>query len=164
MAGRRAPAPADDDIRSQYPNAWIPLEAGDRLEGVVVDVTRAYSDARARGTGNGFYPLVQVQTNDGPILNFHAFSAVSYSTVMEKQPLPGERIVVTYTGEGKAKDGRSAPKLFVIQLPGRDPRETARNVYARLGGSQQLAQASQALREQFPDATDEPADTEPLPF
>jgi hypothetical protein len=120
-------------LREAYPNAWIPIDEGDQLEGTIASVTRAWSDARNKGQGDGWYPLLQVQTTDGPILAFHAFSHVSYNEVMEHMPVPGERIVVTYQGvSGKAKPGQNPAKLFHISLPSRDPKAAAAAVYSRL--------------------------------
>ncbi len=125
-------------LRDEHPNAWIPLEEGDRLEGTVVEVTRAWSDARHKdvnSTEDGFYPLVRVQTADDVVLAFHAFSVVSFNQVIEHQPLPGEKIIVTFQGLGKKKDAsRNAPKLFHISMPDRDPRAAAQSIYARFGG------------------------------
>lgn len=132
-----------EQLREQYPNAWIPIEEGDTLDGTVADITRAWSDARNKGTGDGWYPLYNVQTQEGSILAWHAFSAVSYNEAMEKQPLPGERITITYTGLGKAKPGQNAPKLFKLIVHGRDPRAAAAAVYGRLGDGHVLAQARQ---------------------
>lgn len=123
-------------MRERYPNAWIGVTEGDVLEGDVIEVTRAWSDQRARGAGGGWYPLLQVRTDDGPILSWHAFETVAYNRVMEIQPLPGERIIVTFRGEGKAKPGMNAPKLYSITLPTRDPKDTARAVYGRLAPDQ----------------------------
>lgn len=122
-------------LQEEHPNTWLPENEGDTLDGTIVEVIRAWSDARNNGnTGDGWYPLLKVRTNDGSVMDFHAFSAVSYREVMDKQPIPGERIVVTYQGvSGKAKQGQNPPKLYNVALPDRDPREAARNVYARMG-------------------------------
>lgn len=137
-------APAEPTLRDRYPNSWIPQDEGDTLEGTVVEVVRAYSDARAQN-GDGWYPLLQVDTGDG-ILAFHAFSAVSYNRVMELQPLPGEQIRVTYQGVSqKSKPGQNPPKLFHISVAGRDPVAAANAVYGRIGDGFTLAEARKEL-------------------
>lgn len=144
----------------EHPNAWIPVEAGDTLEGVVTDVTRAWSDQRAKN-GDGFYPLLRVQTDDGVTLDFHAFTVVSYNQVMEHQPIPGERIIITYQGEGKAKDGNNAPRIFHVRLPERDPRAAANSVYSRLGADRLVND----LKSNAPPAElTQTDDQTPLPF
>jgi hypothetical protein len=146
-------------LREQYPNAWIPVEEGDKLQGTVMEVVRAWSDARNQGAGDGWYPLIRVQTTDGQTLDFHAFSAVGYNAVMEKQPVPGEQITVTYKGvSSKAKPGQNPAKLFHIHITGRDSVAEANSVYGRIGDGHVLAQAREAMNtatnqveEVFPD-------------
>lgn len=129
------PTKEQKSLQEAHPNTWIAIDEGDTLTGDIVEVIRAWSDARNNGpTGDGWYPLLKVRTSDGVVLDFHAFSAVTYREVMEKQPIPGERIIVTYQGvSGKAKSNQNPPKLYNVSLPNRDPREAARNIYARMG-------------------------------
>lgn len=117
--------------QNKYPGAWVPSVDGDRLEGTVEDITDGWSDQRALN-GDGFYPLLTIRTGDNVSLNWHAFESVAYKRVMSLKPLPGERIVVTFLGEGKAKEGRNAPKLYSVVLPDRNPEDVARSVYDRI--------------------------------
>ena len=148
------PTKDQQSIRDAHPNAWIALEQGDRLAGKVVEVRRAWSDQRARN-GDGFYPLLQIQTGDGATLDFHAFSTVSYNRVIELRPRPGEQIVVTFTGLGKKKEGQNAPKLFTVVLPDRDPVAQADSVYDSFGDARNNAQPA-------PDPVR--VDTDDIPF
>lgn len=144
-----------EQVRKDHPDVWIAVHEGDSLDGELVDVTRAYSDARAQ-RGDGFYPLLSIRTADGVTLKFHAFSAVSYNEVMDWQPVPGERMRITYLGEAsKAKPGQNVAKLYKISMPDRDPRERAKSVYSTLGADRALASASRQLQADL-DATEEP--------
>lgn len=121
-------------LADQYPNTWIPEEPGDSLSGTVREITRAWSDAKNKGTGDGWYPLLKIQRDDdGALKDFHAFMTVSFNQVMELQPVPGEHVVVTFQGLGKAKPNQSAPKIFHLRVDGRDPVAAANAVYGRIG-------------------------------
>jgi hypothetical protein len=120
--------------KKEYPNAWVPRTDGETLTGELVEITRAYSDQRAKN-GDGFYPLLHIKQPNGNVTTFHAFQVVSYNQVRDKQPLPGETLTITYQGEGTAKNGNNAPKLFRIDIEGRDPETAARNTYAQLFGA-----------------------------
>jgi hypothetical protein len=151
-----------EKLRAEHPNSWIAIEEGDQLVGVVAEVTMAWSDARAKGNnGDGFYPLVRVDTGDGIILAFHAFSVVSYNEIMEKQPIPGERIVVTYQGLGKKKEDQNAPKIFHVNVQGRDPIKMAANVYSQM---QRRSGGMPPVTALPPVEADAPAETSDLPF
>jgi len=118
--------------------AWIPENEGDTLTGTITEVVRAWSDARTNGGKNpdrGWYPLIRVKADNGNVRDWHVFSAVAENRVMDKQPLPGERITVTYDGISSKTPpkGQNAPKLFTLTIEGRDPAEEAKNVYASLG-------------------------------
>lgn len=128
-------AKKSEDLREQYPNAWIAQNEGDTLEGTVTAVKRAWSDQKNNGMGDGWYPLLMVRTSDGVELGFHAFTTVTYREVIDQRPRPGEKIIVTYQGEGRAKAGMNAPRIFSVRLPDRDPKEAADNVYNQLAPS-----------------------------
>lgn len=134
----------EQSIREEHPNAWIALEEGDTLEGTVTAVKRAWSDAKNNGTGDGWYPLLMVETSDGTELGFHAFTTVTYNEVIDQRPRPGEKIVVTYKGEGRKKEGKNPPKIYSVRLPDRDPAEAADNVYNQLQPARSNTPAAQA--------------------
>jgi hypothetical protein len=76
---------------------WRP-EPGDLLIGKVVRITKGtscYGD-------NGSYPIIGVQTEDGQVLNVHAFHAVLRSELARTRPEVGDMIGIAY--EGKPKD------------------------------------------------------------
>lgn len=121
-------------------NAWIPEEPGDSVTGTVVEVVRAWSDARTNGgrdMDRGWYPLIRLKTDNGNTVDWHVFSAVAENRVMDKQPLPGEKLTVTYDGisDKTPPKGMNAPKLFTLTIEGRDPAVEAANVYKQLGAT-----------------------------
>lgn len=135
-------------------DAWIAENPGDSIEGVVIDLDAAWSDFRARhlptDPNGGNYPLVIVKLDSGDVRKIHAFRTVLFNEVMKRQPKPGERIRVTFTGFAKAKAGMSAAHLYTVETPDRNPDEVANNVYTRIPSA-------------VPAATAEPADDE-IPF
>ena len=120
-------------------DAWMTETPGDSISGVVTDLDVAWSNFRARHLPNdpngGNYPLLSIRTDDGEVKKVHAFRTVLYNEVMKRQPKPGERITITFTGLGKAKDGNNAPWLYTVETPDRDPDAVAKNVYDRLPGA-----------------------------
>lgn len=122
-----------ESLREQHPDAWIPLEPGDSLSGTIREVRRGWSDMRAAKNGEGWYPLLVIETDDGVMLNWHAFSAVAYTRIMEIQPVPGEKVTITYLGLSRVKKaGQNPAKLFSIRVDSRDPVTQAANVYQQL--------------------------------
>lgn len=120
------PAPENTD-------AWIPEDIGDSLQGEVVEVDSAWSDWRAGQVPGdpdaGWYPLLTIkQDGTGALVKLHGFRTVLYNELLKRQPIPGEQIVVTYMGAGEAKNGRNAPEVYRVTVPGRPP-EAARAVY-----------------------------------
>lgn len=121
-------------------NAWIPKKEGDSFTATVVEIIAGWSDTRTNGGKNperGWYPLVTCADENGVPIDWHAFETVAEKRVLQKQPLPGERITVTFLGvsDKTPPKGMSAPKLYKLEVHGRDPRVEARNVYAQLGGA-----------------------------
>lgn len=136
-------------------DAWIAKNPGDSITGVVTDLDVAWSDFRAQHSKDpdaGNYPLITVQTEDGQTRKIHAFRTVLFNEVMKRQPKPGEKIVVTFTGYGKEKSGMNPPHIYTLQTPDRDPDATAKSVYGRIPGAPAPVAES-----------DVPADTEGLP-
>lgn len=143
-------------LAREHPDVWIPIEVGEELIGKVVDVTRAYSDQKAQN-GDGFYPLLTIEADrgvhEGRTKRVHAFSAVLFNEVMLKRPQYGERVRFTYQGEGNAKNGRSAPKLYRLDIAGR--KAMANDVYSSIAPTDVYAAPTPA---RVPgDGTDFPA-------
>jgi hypothetical protein len=116
------------DTRST--DAWVPTKKGETLSGEVTEVGKVWSDYRL-----GFYPLVTIKDDDGTIWRFHAFRTVANNLVLEKRPLPGERIVITYEGARKPKptDIGNPPVIYRIEMPGRPP-ESVGAIYDSIEG------------------------------
>lgn len=133
-------------------DAWIADKPGDSVEGIVKDLDVAWSDFRAQHLPNdpngGNYPLITVEKDNGDVVKIHAFRTVLYNEVAKRQPKPGERIKVTFVGEGEAKrKGQSPPHIYRVETPDRDPDDVAKNVYGRLPNA---APAAVADDEEFP--------------
>lgn len=119
-------------------NAWIPKTEGERLTGEVIEIIRGWSDARTNGGKDperGWYPLLRLKTADGRERDWHAFGAVAENRIYDKQPLPGETITVTFLGVSSKTPpkGMNAPKLYRLEVHGRDPVREAQMVYSQLG-------------------------------
>jgi len=148
-------------LRKDKPEVWVPVEAGDFIDGDVKEIAAAWSDAQYDGKDpdSGFYPLLRVQVDEatgyagsGQVLAVHAFAAVLQSRILDHEPAPGERVIITYEGTGEKKvKGRNAPELFRLELPERDPEQIARNVYGKLKGKR-AANAAKATVDPDPGA------------
>lgn len=122
-------------------NAWMPTEPGDTITGTVAEVDQAWSTFRhdAHAAGEGWYPLLildGVTVNSEPVEGtraLHAFRTVLFNLIMRRQPLIGERITVTFVGEGKAKGGKNPAHIYRLTIDGR-PADEAKSVYAAIGG------------------------------
>lgn len=126
-----------DKNQTQESDAWIAKDPGDSIAGVVTDLDVAWSDFRAQHSkdpNGGNYPVIKIKTDDGNTATIHAFRTVLFNEVVKRQPKPGERIVVTFTGYGKAQGSRSAPHLYSLETPERNPDAVAKNVYDRIPG------------------------------
>ena len=131
-------------LRKDKPEVWVPVDPGDFIRGTVVEIAAAWSDAQfdGRDPDSGFYPLLRIDATEAPgytglpkVLAVHAFAAVLQSRILDHEPAPGETVVITYEGTGeKTQRGRSAPELFRLALPDRDPQQIAANVYGKLRG------------------------------
>lgn len=130
--------PPRQQLRVDRPDSWIPVEEGDFLDGILEEVTAAYSDVQASGgAGDGYYPLLRIKVIEAPgyeadkVLALHAFSMVLRDRILEQQPIPGEHLIVTFEGIGEQKvKGRNAPALYRLRIEGRDPKLVAEMAYS----------------------------------
>lgn len=67
------------------------------------------------GTGEKT-PELWLTKDDGAEVSITASQAFLRSALAEKKPQTGDRIAIVYTGNGQAKPGKSAPKLFDVQV------------------------------------------------
>lgn len=128
-----------EQLRKDRPDTWIAVNEGDTLRGVVMDIDVAYSDVQAQGASDGWYPLLTVKVTSadgyepGKELKVHGFATVLHNEILKREPAPGEDIIIRYDGVGESKTkGRSAPSLYRVRVPNRDPAETARKTYGML--------------------------------
>jgi len=152
-----------EKLRSEHPDSWIAVEAGDEIVGKLVDVTEAWSDQRNNGS---FYPLLTIDATeatgyDSPgELKVHCFGAVLFNEVMRHEPEIGERVRITYKGTGEAKrKGYNAPELYAVRVEGRT--DGAARAYGRIRGSEPDTPQS-AGQSDIPATTDDAQDD--IPF
>ena len=143
-------------------DAWRPTDPGDQLDGYVVDVDTAWSKFRAsRNPENpdaGWYPLLTVRLEDGSERKVHCFRTVLYNEIMRKQPIAGERVTITFIGEGPARDGMNGAHIYRVNVHGRAG--TANAYQGMLPASGPSGNTPQATLEQAPVDGDD----DDLPF
>jgi hypothetical protein len=100
------PEPEGFDPLDLDAHGWKP-EAGAKLWGYVVKVESVPSEFYDPNVGgsNATYPLVQVLTDDGELVNVHCFHSVMRSFVENSRPAHGDRMGVKYKGR-KLEGGR----------------------------------------------------------
>jgi hypothetical protein len=146
MPKSETPAQETNNAALQESEGWRPND-GDVLTGKVHGVSKAWSD-----WSNSFYPLVTVQTDDGKLVDVHAFHQTLQSRLMELKPEIGTPIEFAFLGKRPTKDGKREVAVYKVTVPG----ETGANTWAELSGQDARAAAAAAVG-------DVPADTEGLP-
>lgn len=98
----------DQDIKG-----WLPKE-GDTVYGTVTDISEV--------TGGDYddYPLVEVQTPSGKIINVHCFHTVLKNEITRKKNsgklVEGSRIAIKYIGTGEAKGSNNPPEMYRVAI------------------------------------------------
>lgn len=92
---------------------WRP-EAGDKIFGIVVDLSEGESDF-------GTYPLIVIDSPDHEnLVGVHCFHQILKKDVLAKMArgtlVIGSRIAVSYRGEGEAASGKSAPNFYRVAV------------------------------------------------
>ena len=82
---------------------------GDKIEGEIVRISTTTFGGTADPT-----PQLDIRTSNGAVLQVTASQTVLCNRLAEEGPDEGDTISITYTGDGDAKPGRSAPKLFDV--------------------------------------------------
>lgn len=91
-----------DALAVQGASGWKPNE-GDTLMGTIQAIT-------ASNPGQyGIYPIVTVITDDGEIVNVHAFHNTLRNRLLQNRPKLGEKIAVQYLGRVQSKDKNRSP-------------------------------------------------------
>ncbi len=104
-----------DELNEPTGVGWRP-KPGDVLIGTVVRVSEGVSTY-----GEGTYPIVSVKTDDGEVVNAHAFHAVLKSELAKARPARGDRIGIRY--EGKPPDRSYEMYKVAIEKPDAKPAE-----------------------------------------
>lgn len=130
-----------EKLREEHPNAWIPLEIGDELNGEIVDVASAWSDVRGGGSS---YPLLTVASDDGKEYQIHGFGAVLYREIMRLRPRIGEKISIRYLGPGEAKPGLNPPEIYRVRAQS-STRDVAAAEYDNIARAEQQSSGQAPL-------------------
>lgn len=148
------------ELRNSHPGTWIPVEKGDWIDGKVIEVIQAWSNVRQGGT---YYPLLTIEGEAKGYgkcsLQVHAFGAVLYNELDRHRPEVGERVIITYQGEGKVKRaGRKPAQLYRVRCP--DRKDEGARAYDQIFGARNPTQVEQVEQTELPTA-DEDGD---IPF
>lgn len=144
-------------LAEKHPDAWVPVNPGDVLEGKVIDIQEAWSDVRQSGS---FYPLLTVELEDGTEKKVHAFGAVLYNEILRQRPIAGDKITITYLGVDSTKEapkGRNLPERYRVRVAGRSAEETANRVYGRLDQQGDQREAAAIAASPAPEGDDQEA-------
>lgn len=82
---------------------------GDTIEGEIVRISTTTFGGTADPT-----PQLDIKTGNGAVVQVTASQVALCNRLAEEGPDEGDTISITYTGDGDAKPGRSAPKLFDV--------------------------------------------------
>jgi len=121
---------------------WRP-EEGERVEGKIIDLTRAWSD---QGTG-GWYPLVVLKKADGSIVNIHCFHHTLRTRLLDRQPKVGERLIVTFHGKRETRDGKRTVAIYSVETP--DTQVDSASFWQSLGAATPAATPAQPVVDQL---------------
>lgn len=81
---------------------WKPNE-GDTIMGTIQSIT-------ASNPGQyGIYPIVTLLTQDGEIVNVHAFHNTLRNRLLQQRPKIGEKVAIQYLGRVQSKDKNRSP-------------------------------------------------------
>lgn len=101
---------------------WV--EPGDQVVGTI-KIIREGKDYN----GNPVPELVLEDGNGGSLI-VQASQVMLIAELAAAAPAEGDRIRITYTGNGEAKSGRNAPKLFTVEVkPGKVEEETEQKIF-----------------------------------
>jgi len=134
-----------EKLAAEHPDAWIPVSAGEVLDGEVTDIDIGYSEVSGHN-----YPILTVTDGSGVEVKVFCFATALHNEVYRKQPIPGERILLTYHGTGEAKiKGQSPPEIYRLRIAGRTP-ESYRRVYESLQPRGAAADVARSQLSQLP--------------
>lgn len=132
-------------LAAEHPDAWIPVSAGEFLQGEVVDLNIGYSELSGQN-----YPILTVVGEDGVEVKVFCYATSLHNEVYTKQPVPGETVTITYHGQGEAKTkGMSPPEIYRLRVGNRGP-----DAYARLYSN--LQPKGRAIQAEIPPPAPRP--------
>ena len=85
------------------------VKVGDKVEGKIVRISTTTFGGTADPT-----PQLDIKLENGNVVQVTASQTVLCNRLAEEGPDEGDMISIEYTGDGEAKPGRSAPKLFDV--------------------------------------------------
>lgn len=104
---------------SNFPDSFKFTEPGMSIVGLITKIRKANFD-------DGPIPELWIRLDDGTERSVLASQRNLQMKLAEIRPASGDRIAIVFTGLGEAKPGKSAPKLFDVQLAqGNAPVSTA---------------------------------------
>jgi hypothetical protein len=116
-----------EQLAAEHPDAWIPVSAGELLEGTMTDLNISYSPVSGLN-----FPILTIADDRGVEAKVFCFATALHNEVYSKQPVPGERVTIVYHGTGEASvKGQNAPEIYRLRIHNRSPEAYAR-MYAQL--------------------------------
>lgn len=94
---------------SEFPDSFKFTDPGDTIVGTITKVRRAnFSD--------GPVPELWLRLDDGTERSILASQRNLQMRLAQLRPASGDRIAIVFKGTGEPKPGKSAPKLFDVEL------------------------------------------------
>lgn len=96
-------------VESEFPEAFKFTNPDDSIVGTIIKIRRAtFPDATV--------PELWIRLDDGTERSVLASQRNLQAKLAEARPATGDRIAIVFRGLGDAKPGKSAPKLFDVEV------------------------------------------------
>lgn len=96
-----------DSIDEDDSEGWVPNEAGEGIQGVVLKVGETKSDF-----SDEVVPTVTIETADGSKMRVIGYGSVLRREIYDADPKPGDLFAVKYFGTKKIRKGKWAGKDY----------------------------------------------------
>lgn len=96
-----------ESIDEDDSEGWVPSEAGEGIQGVVVKVGETRSDF-----SDEMAPTVTIETSEGAKFRIIGYGAVLRREIIDADPQPGDLFAAKYFGEKTIKKGKWAGKKY----------------------------------------------------
>lgn len=116
MAKSDAQSSFMEQLDVQGAEGWKP-EEGDTIVGHIQNITASMPGQY------GIYPIVTLVTEEGELVNVHAFHTTLRNRLLEKRPKVGEKVAIRYNGRVQSKDRNRSPYYnysVVVDRPNED--------------------------------------------